>query len=55
MDGCADQYNCVCNTYLLTYLALEFCIIIDRQFGSPGNGKYVVHRINARDKQMFKL
>ena len=50
MDGCTKQYCCSLPIYLLSYLALEFSIIIDRAVGSPGHGKYVVHGLNARDK-----
>ena len=53
--GCEIQCCCACTIYLLTFLASWFIIIIDREVGAPGNGKYVVDGMNARDKQMLKL
>ena len=54
-DGYKNQYRCASAIYLLSCIALEFSIIIDREVGAPGNGKYVVDVLNARDKQMTKL
>ena len=54
-DGCAKQYCCESNIYLLSCPALEFYIIINRAFGAPRNGKYVVDGNNAIDKRMLKL
>ena len=54
-DGCANQYDCACNIYLLYCLALECCIIIDRSFGANCHGKDVDNVLNDIDKHMFKL
>ena len=54
-DGCAKQYRCAYDIYLLTCLDLEFCIIIYRAVGGPRHGKYVVDGLKSRDKCMLKL
>ena len=55
MDGCANQYRCTPYIYLLSFLALNFSIIIDIEVGEPRNGKDVVDGLNCRDKWMLKL
>ena len=50
MDGCANQYNCASDIYLLSCLALECYIIIDRSVGAPVHGKYLVGGMNDREK-----
>ena len=55
IDFGPNQYHCESDMYLLSCIALEFTIIIDRAVGAPGNGKNVVDGLNARYKQMHKL
>ena len=55
MDGCTKKYRCASGIYLISCLALEFSIIIDRAVGAPGHVKDVVSGLNARDKFMRKL
>ena len=40
---------------MLSFIALEFNIDIDRAAGENGNEKYVVDGLSARDKKMPKL
>ena len=54
-DGCAKQYRCEYAIYLLSCIALEYCIIIDRTVGATDHGKYVVDGLNYIDKLMLKL
>ena len=49
-DGCTKQYRCAKALHLLSYLATEFEITIDRQIDAPGHGKDVVDGLNAKDK-----
>ena len=49
-DGCTKQYRCAKALYLLSSLASEFDIIIDRLVDAPGHGKDVVDGMNAQDK-----
>ena len=49
-DGCAKQYRCGTAFFLLSVLAGEFGIAIDRAIGAPGHGKDVVDALNATDK-----
>ena len=49
-DGCTKQYRCAKALHLLSYLATEFDITIDRQIDAPGHGKDVVDGLNAQDK-----
>ena len=54
-DGCAKQYHCESAIYLVSYLDLECCIIIGREVGANGHGKYLVDDMNDRDKLILKL
>ena len=54
-DGCSKQYPCASEIYLLTYIALNFIIIIDSSVGAPGHGKYVVDDLNVRKKMILNL
>ena len=54
-NGCANRYRCETAIYLLSCLALEFSIIIDRSVVAPEHGKYVVDGLNDREKRMLKL
>ena len=55
MDGCTNQYRCTSDIYLISYLDLNFSIIIDIEVGEPRNGKDVFDVLNCRDKLMLKL
>ena len=56
MDGCANQYSCASDIYLLSCLTLEYSIIIiNIAVVSPVNGKDVEDGLNDRDKLMLKL
>ena len=46
---------CVYYLYNTIYIDVEYCIIINREVGAPGHGKYVVDGLNSRDKRVFKL
>ena len=54
-DVCVKQYYRETDIYLLSCLALEFYIIIDRAVLAPVHKKYVVDVLNATEKQMLKL
>ena len=54
-DGCAKQYHSASAIYPLSFLDLEFFIIIDIEVGSPGHGTDVVGVLYDRDKYMLKL
>ena len=54
-DGCAKKYHCASAIYLLSCLALEFSIIIDRELVESGHGKYMVYGMNDIYKWMLKL
>ena len=54
-DGLEKHYCCENSIYLLTCIALESYIIIDRSVGEPENIKDVVYGLNDRDKRMLKL
>jgi hypothetical protein len=53
-DGCAKQYRCATAIHLLSMLATEFNITINRSVGAPGHGKDLVDGLNACDKQYLK-
>ena len=53
--GCAKQYHCTYNIYLLSFLALECCVIIDAALGALDHGKDVFDGINFGDKWIIKL
>ena len=48
MDGCANQYRCESDIYLLSCIYLEVYINIDREVGATGHGKDVVDGTNNR-------
>ena len=57
-DGFTKKYHCSYSIYLLSCIALEFCIIIDIAVSVPGHrwgGGGVVSCMNARDKFILKL
>jgi hypothetical protein len=53
-DGCAKQYRCATAIHLLSMLAVEFNMAINRSVGAPGHGKDLVDGLNACDKQYLK-
>ena len=53
--GCVNKYHCAYCIHLISYLALEFCIIISRDVVAPGHGKDVFDGMNYREKQILKL
>jgi hypothetical protein len=53
-DGCAKQYRSATALYLLSMLALQFNVVIDRAVGAPGHGKDVVDGLNAVDKRFLR-
>ena len=48
--GCANQYICALASYLMTIVSYKLKIITYKEIGAPGNGKYVLDGLNARDK-----
>ena len=53
--GCANQHCFESIIYKISYLALEFCIIIYIAVGAYVHGKDVVYDMNVRNKLMLKL
>ena len=53
-EGCAKQYMCALDKYLITVLSSSYVIIMDRTINSPGHGKNVVDGINAMDRSYLK-
>ena len=45
-----DQYISALSVYLVIIVSLTLYIIIDREFFSPGHGKYIVDGINKIEK-----
>ena len=54
-NGCTNQYHFAHDIYILSYISLEFLIIIDRAFDVPGHGNDVVDGMDYIDKLIFKL
>ena len=48
-DGCAKQYRCDLDIYLMTNLSSSYGIIMDFVINSPGHGKNVVDLLNATE------
>ena len=50
-DGCTKQYRCSKSLYLLSSLAVEYEVTIDRHIDAPGHGKDlfdgVMHKIRC--------
>jgi hypothetical protein len=53
-DGCGKQYRCGTALYLLSLLASQKHVVIDRAIGAPGHGKDIVDGLNATDKRFLK-
>ena len=39
-DGCAKQYRCALDIYVITVLSSSYGIIVDYAINAPGHGKY---------------
>ena len=53
-NGCANQYRCALNIYLMNVLSSSYGIIMDHAMNSSGHGKNVVDGINAMEKLYLK-
>ena len=49
--GCADQYRCASELYLMSVLSQRHSIIFDRGISAPGHGKEAVDGLNVIDKR----
>ena len=49
-DGCTKQYRCAKALYIMSCLASEFDIIINRLVDAPGHGRDVVDGMNEQGK-----
>ena len=45
-DGCAEQYICASELYLLSFMSQCYSVIIDSSISATGHGKEVVDGIN---------
>ena len=50
-DGCAKQYRCSIDYYLMSYLSTSYQIVLDIAVDTPGHGKDVVDGFNAVQKR----
>ena len=50
-DGCANQYRCSIDYYLMSYLSTSYQFVLDRAVDAPGHGKDVVDGFNAVQKR----
>ena len=46
-DGCAKQYRCSTDYYMIYFLSQSYHIFIDRSVDTPGHGKYLVDGFNT--------
>jgi hypothetical protein len=53
-DGCGKQYHSAMTLYLLSLIATDFDLTIDRAIGAPGHGKDIVDSLNATNKMYLK-
>jgi hypothetical protein len=53
-DGCGKQYRSAMTLYLLSLIATEFDLTIDRTIGAPGHGKDIVDSLNVTNKMYLK-
>ena len=53
-DGCAKQYRCDLDIYLISVLSYLYGIIMERARNAPGHGNNAVNRINATEKLYLK-
>ena len=49
-DGCAKQYRCSIDYYMISFLSKSYQTVLDRDVDTPGHGKYVVDGFNAVKK-----
>ena len=49
--GCAKQYRCSIDYYLIYFLSKSYQIVLDRAFDTPVHGKDVVDGFNAYQKK----
>ena len=49
--GCAKQYSCSSDYYMMSYLSTSYQIILNRAVDTPGHGKDVVGGFNAVHKR----
>ena len=54
-DGCTEKYFCATLIYLLSILAHEYNIKIDRCVVEPGRGREVVQGFNATNKRFISV
>ena len=52
-DGCAEQYRCASELYLVSVLSQLHSIIFNRGISAPGHGKEVVDGLNATGKRFI--
>ena len=53
-DGCAKQYRCALDIYLMNVLSYSYGIIMDRAINAPGHGNNVVDRLKPTKKRLFE-
>ena len=53
-DGCANQYMCALDIYLMTLLSFSYGIIMDLDINTIGHGNNVVDGLNSTDKRYLK-
>ena len=49
--GCANQYRCSIDFYLMSFLSKSYQIVPDRAVDTPGHGKVVQDGFNAVQKR----
>ena len=54
-DGCADQYICTTDIYVLSMLAHSYNIIIDHVVGATVHGRESVGGFNATNKRLLSM
>ena len=53
-NGCAKQYSCFLDIYLITVLSYSYGIIMYLEINAPVRGNNVVDEINATEKRYLK-
>ena len=53
-DGCAKQYRCALDIYLMNMLSYSYGIVMDCAINAPGHEKNEVYGINLTDKINLK-
>ena len=53
-NGCANQYRCDLDIYLMTVLSYSYVIIMDSAISAPVRGNNSVGIINATGKRYLK-